>query len=146
MADPVQMTTRSASASDIFYPFQGSVTGTTPFDVWVPASTKRYILRGFQCVAIVKVVLVTGASNAHALYFKDSASPGAGGTICAIGPYATNAAVDTVIRSGDAPQMEFGPGIPGSALGTKLQIASGNDIGSGVIRFTGVVWGVEVPR
>lgn len=139
----LQVTERSGVASDIYVPFQNSVTGTTAFTCWTPSAGRRYVLRGFHMVAIVREVLVTpGTIGAHALFFQD----GTGATpVCPIGVYPNDAPQDTVIRSGDAPPVDLGTGIRGSVIDSPLKIATGNDIGAGSIRFTGVVWGTEVP-
>lgn len=136
----LSMTTQSRFASNTFQPFQTSVTGTTAATIWTPLQGKRYVLRGFSCVAVVKEVLVTGATSANALFFKDGTGATIVTTIC---PYASNAAADTILRADCAPVL-LDSGIPGSVVDSPLTIATGNSIGTGVIRFTGVVWGVEI--
>lgn len=136
----LQMTTRSGIAANTFQAFQNNVTGTTAFTVWTPSTGKRYVLRGWSCIAVVKTVLVTGAGAAHTLFFKDGTGAFPVAPIC---PYVSNAAVDTILRADPAPVL-LDSGIAGSVVDSPLTIATGNDIGTGVIRFTGVVWGVEI--
>ena len=137
----LQMTTRSASASDIYQPFIGdSITGTTAVTIWTPSTGRRFVLRGFAITAIVKTTLV--AANPGTLYFHDSSSTTA--VICPVGSFATLAAQDTVLTGSNGPfTIDLGTGVRGTAVDTTLKLAPSLSIGAGEIRYCGVVWGVE---
>jgi hypothetical protein len=134
---------RGARSNDFFKGFQGSISGTTPFDVWTP-SPNRYVLRGFSIAAIVRELLVTpGTIGAFQMAFIDS---GSSTIVAPIGSYVNDSAQDAFITgpNGVPFTLDLQEGVRGSVLGSKLQITTGNDIGGGSIRFTGVVWGSEV--
>jgi len=144
IAGGLQVSTRSADRSnDVFIGIQGSVTGTVAATVWTPATGKSYLLRGFSISAIVRTVLPAGTS-AHALFLHDSLS--AMQIVAPVGMYPDVAALSTYVTgNGGAPfTLDLRDGVRGSGVGTTLKLATGNDIGAGIIRFTGVLWGTEV--
>lgn len=143
LAGQVQVTTTpGATGRNIFQGFIGdSITGTTAVVVWTPSKGKRFVLRGFSITAIVKTVLA--AANVGTLYFHDSS--GASVVVAPCGAFAATAAAGTIITGSDSGPLTVNlhEGVRGSAVDTTLKLAASLDIGSGVIRYCGVVWGIE---
>lgn len=139
-------TTRDANDSNTYIPFKDEITGTGTFDVWTPVGT-RYVLRGYAITAVVKDALAPGATAPGHLYFVDSGTTNAVAPVASYGATgSTTAAQDYVLTGANGPVvMYLGAGIPGSAVGSKLQLDCSNNINAGTIRFSGVVWGTEVP-
>lgn len=140
----LQMTTRSATASDIYQPFIGAaITGTTAATIWTPSTGRRFVLRGFAITAIVRDVLA--AAKPGTLYFHDSSSSSV--VICPVGSFDATAAAGTILTGSAGPfVLNLGSGVRGTAVGNSLKLAASLDIVGGVIRYAGVVWGVEEPR
>jgi hypothetical protein len=140
----LQMTQRSATASDIYQPFiNNSITGTTAATIWTPSAGRRFVLRGFAITAIVQTVLA--AANPGTLYFHDSSS----GTqvVAPVASFDATAAAGTILTGSAGPfVLNLGSGVRGTAVGNSLKLAASLDIVGGVIRYAGVVWGVEEPR
>jgi hypothetical protein len=141
----LQVTTLDgARGRNVFVPFQGAIGnsgggGSTTVTIWTPESGKRYVLRGFAITAVVRTLLA--AASAHALYFHDSSSTTA--IIAPIGSYGPTDAVGTILTGTAGPLVcNLHEGVRGTAVGTSLKLTSGNDLSTGIIRFTGVVWGV----
>jgi len=137
----LQMTTRSASASDIYQPFIGAaITGTTAATIWTPSTGRRFVLRGFAITAIVRDVLA--AAKPGTLYFHDSSS--ASTVICPVGSFGATDAAGTILTGTAGPfTIDLGSGVRGTAIDTTLKLAASLDIVGGVIRYCGVVWGTE---
>lgn len=141
----LQMTTRLATASDVFVPFSdgSTITGTTALDVWNPGASKRFVMRGGYVVAIVSTVLA--AANEITLNFIDS---GSGKVIAPIGAAAAAGAAALIITGSTIGvlRLDLAEGVRGSVLGAKVQIKPSADISTGVITVSGIVWGVEEAR
>lgn len=153
----LQMTTRSGDrSSDQFVAFQGAIGnggggGSTTAVVWTPSAGTRYVLKGFAITAIVRTTLA--ATSNHALYFYDSS-----GTSIVVAPIASYVATQVaaaaaatdlspILTGANGPlQVDLCEGVKGSAINTTLNITTGNDIGTGIIRYTGVLWGSEEPK
>ena len=137
----LQMTIRSGTASDIYQPFIGAaITGTTAVTIWTPSTGKRFVLRGFAITAIVRDVLA--AAKPGTLYFHDSSSSTT--VICPVGSFGATDAAGTILTGTAGPfTIDLGSGVRGTAVDTTLKLAASLDIGSGVIRYSGVVWGTE---
>jgi hypothetical protein len=137
----LEMTVRSATASDIYQPFIGAaIAGTTAVTIWTPNAGRRFVLRGFAITAIVRDVLV--AAKPGTLYFHDSSSSTT--VIAPVGSFDATAAAGTIITGSAGPFMlDLGSGVRGKAVDTTLKLAASLDIGAGVIRYCGAVWGVE---
>lgn len=141
LAGQVQVTMlEGGTGRNVYQSFQSSITGTNTATVWTPQTGRRYVLRGFAITAVVRTVLAS--ASAHALYFQDSGTGTP--TVAPIGAYGATDAIGTILTGSSGPFVcQLHEGVRGSAVDTVLRVAAGNDIGSGVIRFTGVVWGVE---
>jgi hypothetical protein len=138
----LQMTTRAATASDVFVPFSdgATITGTTALDVWDPGASKRFVMRGGIVTAVVATVL--GAADEITLNFIDS---GSGKVIAPIGSASATGAAALIISGALSGPLQFSldSGVRGSVLGAKVQIKPSADIVAGVIRVSGIVWGAE---
>lgn len=142
LAGQVQVTTLpGATGRNIFQGFVGSaITGTTAATIWTPNTGKRFVLRGFSITAIVRDVLA--AAKPGTLYFHDSSSSTQ--VIAPCGAFDATAAAGTIITGANGPYtLNLHEGVRGSAVDTTLKLAASLDIGSGVIRYCGVVWGIE---
>ena len=137
----LQMTTRSGTASEIYQPFIGAaINGTTAATIWTPSTGKRFVLRGFAITAIVRDTLV--AAKPGTLYFHDSSSSSV--VICPVGSFGATDAAGTILTGTAGPfTIVLRRAVPATATDTTLKLAASLDIGTGTIRYCGVVWGTE---
>ena len=85
---------------------------------------------------------VLAAANPGTLYFHDSSSSTT--VICPVGSFGATDAAGTILTGSAGPfTIDLGTGVRGTAIDTTLKLAASLDIGSGRIRYCGVVWGVE---
>ncbi len=131
------------SARTHFIPFESSITGTGVFDVWVPVG-RRYVLRGYAISAVVNVALLPGATASGRFRFVDSGTTNCVAPVAVYGSTGSASSAIDVSMTGSQPLVvNLHEGIRGSVIGSKLQLDCSNDIGAGVIRFCGLVWGIE---
>lgn len=137
----LQVTRRDADSSSIYQGFVGSaITGTTAATIWTPNTGRRFVLRGFAITAVVRDILA--AAKPGLLYFHDSSSSTQ--VIAPVAAFDATAAVGTILTGSSGPfVLDLGSGVRGSAVDTTLKLAASLDIVGGVIRYAGVVWGVE---
>lgn len=146
VAGGLQVTMRSGDrSSDMFVPFESSITGTGTFDVWTPGTGRRYVLRGFAISAVNNVALLPGAAATGRFRFVDSNTTNCVAPVAVYGSTGSaSAAIDFALTGTNGPVVvDLREGIRGSVVDAKLQLDCSNDIGAGVIRFNGLVWGTE---
>lgn len=138
---PLVVTTFDSTTSrEVFLGFSGNdVIGTTKATLWTPSTGRRFVLRGFSITAVVQTVLA--ASDPSTLRLTDSGNTT---TVAPVGSYDATAAAGTIITGSAGPlTVNLHEGVRGSVVGSTLQLTASNDIGTGRIRYAGVVWGIE---
>lgn len=138
--------------SNVYNGFKGTLTSTTALTVWTPATSKRFLLKGYAITGIVSPD-VLAATAGVLIYFADG-----GNSNAVVAPVATihkTAAADVTAftmggsgtsTTGTPVIVDLGSGRRGSAQGSSgtLKLMTDIDIVGGDIKVVGVVWGREV--
>lgn len=126
-------------AAGSFAQFNATFTGTNTITVWTPAAGNRAVAKRVIVCGVVDTVLA--ASKPVSFYLADATT---GEVVAPISAAAATAAAGTLLPSDGRPvQIDLGDGCPGCAADVALVIKADATIGSGVVRFFGVVIGSE---
>lgn len=119
-------------------PFNGTFTTTGSLTIWTPSTGNRATVKRVIVAGVVDTLLA--AANPVAFYVADATT---GDVIAPISAAAATAAAGTLLPAAGLVTIDLGAGCPASAIDVALVIKANATIGSGVVRFFGVVIGSE---
>ncbi len=132
-------TSDPAKTASYYVQFNATFTTTGSIAVWTPSPGNRAIAKRVIVCGVVDTLLA--ASKPVAFYLADATT---GEVIAPISAAAATAAEGTLLPADGRPvQIELGEGCRASAVNVGLVIKANATIGSGVVRFFGLVIGEE---
>lgn len=133
-------TSNPGRAASHYVQFNGTFTGTNSLTIWTPSTGNRVVAKRVIIFGVVDTVLA--ASKPVSFYLADG---GTGEVVAPISAAAATAAAGTLLPADGHPvQLDLGDGCPGCAADITLVVKADATIGTGVVRFFGVVLGTEV--